>query len=128
MMAPATREEIAPQTVPSTVLCGMTSGASLCLPKRLPPKSAKLSHTQVDMQAMAKTGIQMLFSISASLYIIIMGTRGYASTPRLAKAPGARTLLDTTPAVMTANTATKNRVSQMTASALSQIATALATA
>ena len=40
-----------PQTQPSTVLFGLTSGATWCLPKRLPPKRAKLSHTHVERQA-----------------------------------------------------------------------------
>ena len=48
-------EERAPHMHPSTVLLGLTAGATLCLPKSIPPKRAKLSHTQVDHPNIAYT-------------------------------------------------------------------------
>ena len=53
---PAITENSAPVSVPSTVLLGLTSGASLCFPSSLPPKRAKASHIHADMQPSAKTG------------------------------------------------------------------------
>ena len=40
-------EEASPKRQPSTVLCGETSGATLCFPNRLPPTSAAVSQIQV---------------------------------------------------------------------------------
>ena len=86
-------------------------------------------------KAVVETVAQIVFTICAffavlavvsiTLYMIMKGTRGYARTAMLARAPGARTLFETIPAVMTANTARKNRASQIIPSALNQIAAAV---
>ena len=86
----------------------------------MPPKSAKLSQTQVDMQAREKTGIHTPLSMSASLQTMTKGTIGYARTPSVARAPAPRIFLETMPAVMAANTARKKVTSNARVSAFSQ--------
>ena len=52
-------EEASPKRQPSTVLCGETSGATLCLPKRLPPTSAAVSQIQVATLPISSVWAQM---------------------------------------------------------------------
>ena len=103
---PASVAAIAPVMLPSIVLLGLTLGASLFLPNHLPPKRAKESQTQVEMQATAKMAIQS--SRSESSIIIRKGTVGYTSTARPARVPLPLISGLIIPAIKTANTARKN--------------------
>ena len=60
---PTNSEETAPVTQPSTVLLGLTSGATLCLPNHLPPNIAKLSHTHVERHAKMSVNAHMRLTL-----------------------------------------------------------------
>ena len=79
------------------------------------------------MHAIANTGIHTLLSISASLQTITNGTIGYARTPSVASAPAPRIFFETIPAVIAANTARKNVISNARASALNHSSATVAT-
>ena len=80
---PAT-EPTKPPTEPSTVLLGLTLGASLCFPKALPAKNAPVSLMKAPIKGVRASALEV--ARSSARLAKAMGSSAEENTPAIAVA------------------------------------------